>query len=565
MSDPAPNPVYEQLKKVRESKTLTLSPTPLLRQEIVGADGSTQPLRLRYYQCQGIYHLLACTRMVLGDGTGLGKTCQTIGAFCYLWDKAPDYKVVVVCPKSAIRQWASEVDKFSVGIKSFVASGSFPERKAAYQAWVAEKGPAFVITNYHSLVRDWDQGATAGTKDKPASEGFLSNLVKGVRLAVVYDECTAFKNPSTKTHQTCRFLADRAQRVYGLTATLLKNNLMEGFGIFKVIKPDVFSSKNRFMNDFCTVEMQRLATGAKVPIVTGYKNLSTFRSTIDPYFYGRAKHLVSDELPALTTREVLCEMSSAEDRVYADALTGVLELGDGDIRDYQDTRALTSLIYCQQAADSLALLRYEGGGIVSRDDVDLEVKEVGAKEQALVDLLTEDLDGEKVIIYTRFESLVGRLQKVLAKQKIKSVRITGAEKTDKQRKAAQDKFQDFQSDVRVIFITDAGSEAINLQSAAAIIFFDSPWSWGNYVQILGRMIRIGSVHQNVLAVHLVAERPHRNPKKRETIDHSTIRALRRKKGLIDQIIGEAAVGALKFERGESGIRDLFKDVRSNAA
>ena len=47
----------------------------MLREEIVGIDGTTQPLRLRYYQVQGIYHLLRVNRMILGDGTGLGK-CQ---------------------------------------------------------------------------------------------------------------------------------------------------------------------------------------------------------------------------------------------------------------------------------------------------------------------------------------------------------------------------------------------------------------------------------------------------------------------------------------------------------
>jgi SNF2 family DNA or RNA helicase len=485
--------------------------------------------------------------MVLGDATGTGKTIQQIGAYCYLWEKNPAYKVIVVCPKSAIRQWASEVDKFTTGVRTFLATGSFPERKKAYEAWVACEGPAIVVTNYHGLVRDWDQGAKEG---KP---GFLDALTKPLTFGVTFDEAVAFKNPSTKTHQTCRLVADRATRVYGLTATLLKNNLQEGFGIYRVIKPDVFSSKTKFLEQYCVTEMQRVHGGGKVPIVVGYKNLAHFRDTIAPYFYGRAKHEISDELPTLTTREIVCELSPAEDRKYAEALTGVLELGDGDVRDFQDTKALTSLIYCQQVVDSLALLKYEDGG--GPDEGSL-----GAKEQALLDLLSEEFDDEKVIVYTRFESLVGRLQKVLAKAKIKSVRITGKENAN-QRKASQDKFQDVKSDVPVVFITDAGSEAINLQAACAIVFYDSPWSWGNYVQLLGRPIRIGSIHPTVYAIHLVAQRPGKKP---ETIDHATIRALRKKKSMIDQVIGEAAAGALTFDRGEGGLRDLYEDLRSSA-
>lgn len=494
------------------------------------------------------------------------NTVQVLGFLAYLWDKESTSKAIVVCPKSAIRQWASEVKKFTVGIQTYIAAGTAEERKAAYLAWVkAPVGPehpkAILVTNYHSLVRDWDQGAMPATaENKGGTPGFVDAVTKQIpKILTVFDEATAFKNPTTKTWQICRFLSDRSDRVVGLTATLLKNNLMEGFGIYKVIKPDIFTSKSKFMEMFCVVEMQRVRGGAKVPIVVGYKNLVQFRTMIAPFFYGRAKHEVSKELPSLTTKEVICELSAAEDRKYAEALSGVLELGDGEIREYEDTKALTSLIYCQMCVDSPSLLRYNEGDTIDLGDTVEEVKQ-GAKEQALVDLLTEEFEGEKVIVYTRFEKLVGRLQKILAKNKIKSVRITGKE-SDKKRAEAQTKFQDLKSDTQVVFITDAGSEAINLQAACAIIFFDSPWSWGNYVQLLGRMIRIGSPHQAVLAIHLVAERPGKEGKKRETIDTAVLRTLRKKKGLIDQVIGEAAQGALRFERGEGSVKELLQEVR----
>lgn len=563
--DPKFAKVYEQLKKVRASKTVELRSTPMMRTEIVGFDGQLVPFNLRYYQVQGIYHLLSVNRMILGDGTGLGKTCQAIGALCYLWEKDPQMKVMVVCPKSAIRQWAAEVDRFTTGVKVYIATGTPQNREKAYKEWETHVGPAILTMNYHSLVRDWDQGIKKSAPAPGAKKGTQPTLGRGLldgvtssatNLAVIFDEASAFKNPSTKTHQTCKFLSDKAQRVWGLTATLLKNNLMEGFGIYKVIRPSTFTSKTRFMDDYCVTELQRIKGGVKIPVVVGYKNLAQFRSVIDPFFYGRPKHEVSTELPALTTREVLCELSVAEDKKYAEALEGVMLLGDGDLRDYQDTKDLTSLIYCQQACNSLSLLRYNDG-----DEIDDGVAvDRSAKESALVDLLNEEFDDEKVIVYSRFEKMVTRLQAILTKEGIKSVRITGAE-GDKARKAAQDAFQDLKSPVKVVFITDAGSEAINLQAAGAMILYDTPWSWGTYVQLLGRMIRIGSPHPNVYAVHLLAERPNRVGKKRETIDHKVIQKLRRKKGVIDQIIGEAAVGALRFERAEGEIRELVLSMK----
>lgn len=560
--------VYEQLLKVRESKTVELKPSKMFRDTVIGFDGTPQPFKLRYYQCQGIYHLLVVNRMVLGDGTGLGKTVQTLGALCYTWDREPDYKAIVVCPKSAIGQWASEIDKFTLGLKWFIASGTVQQRIAAYKAWEKHEGPGVLILNYHGLVRDWDHGikkVAPPSGSKPgtqpvAGRGLLDDLTSKIpKVITVFDECVAFKNPSTKTHQTCKFLSAKSKKVWGLTATLLKNNLMEGFGIYKVIRPETFSTKTAFLSAYCITELQCVKGGGKVPIVVGYRNLEHFRKTIDPFFYGRPKHMVSTELPALTTREITFDLTPAEDKKYAEALAGVLEMGDGELKDYTDTKQLTSLIYAQEVCDSIGILKFEDG-----DEIEGQVFEGrSSKESALVDLVTEEFDGEKVIVYTRFAKVVDRLQRILNKEGIKNVAITGSV-NGVNRKKAQDQFQDLNSKVSVIFITDAGSEAINLQAASAMVFFDTPWSWGTYVQTLGRMIRIGSPYQNVLAIHLVARRPGQKGKKSETIDHKVVQKLRRKKGLIDQILGESAVGALKFDREESDIKELLETLRQDA-
>jgi len=224
-----------------------------------------------------------------------------------------------------------------------------------------------------------------------------------------------------------------------------------------------------------------------------------------------------------------------------------------------------SLIYCQQIVNSLYMLRFQKGADFTAgmfDDRVHTIGDVSSKEQELIDLITEDLDGEKVIVYTRFESHVGRLVKLLDAAGVKCVRITGAEK-DQERKASQDAFQDLKSDTRVVFITAAGSEAINLQAASALVFFDSPWSWGEYVQVIGRMIRIGSPHKGVLVYHLVAERVAEYADERHTIDLHILRTLRTKKNMIDRVIGEAAVGALEFEKSDGGstVKDLLRRVK----
>ena len=79
----------EKLKVIRQRTDLTLRPTQHLRKTFIGFDGEEHDLQLRYYQVQGILHLLAVPRFLLGDDTGLGKTIQAIAASLSITARVP--------------------------------------------------------------------------------------------------------------------------------------------------------------------------------------------------------------------------------------------------------------------------------------------------------------------------------------------------------------------------------------------------------------------------------------------------------------------------------------------
>lgn len=591
--------VYDTLKKVRNSTTVKLKPCELLRPTIESIDGDPIDFRLRYYQVQGAFHLLVLKRMILGDDTGLGKTVEAIAAICHLLSKNPKAKVVIVTPKSTVHQWASEILRFTTGIEPIVVEtktskklGSpLDQRKALYKKWVEAEGRSVLIMNYAIMVRDWDAEGFQPVKangrpdpKKPVVPGVLdqATIDAGDSLITFFDEAQAFKNMRTKTWEKCRYLSERSDRVYGLTATLLGSNLMEGYCIYKCIKPELFGTKTSFMDTYCHTELQSIpGSNRKMPVILGYKNLDHFRRKIDPFFLGRKKQEVSKELPVLISKNLDCEMTAAENKKYSEALGGVLELGDGDIKDFEEHKALVALLYCQQVVDSLSLLKFDEGDSVgeefSFEDFDyksITAGSLGSKEQAAVDLVSNggELEGEKVIIYTRFAKFVPRLQKILAKNKVKSVCITGQGALNKKlleevgykgvkaadaRRKAQEVFQDKKSDVTVMIITNAGGVGINLQMAKALVFYNLPWTWGDYVQTLGRMIRIGSPHRGVAVYHLFAMRPS-SEGDQKSIDHHVYALLRKKQKLIDKVLGEAAAGALDFDKGPSGAMDLIR-------
>jgi len=122
-------------------------------------------------------------------------------------------------------------------------------------------------------------------------------------------------------------------------------------------------------------------------------------------------------------------------------------------------------------------------------------------------------------------------------------------------------FQDPDDDTRVCCITMAGSESINLQAAKALIFFDTPWSAGDYIQILGRMVRIGSIHDRCYAVHLVGKL-----KRRKTVDHRIMDVQTKKMNLVEAVIGKRIKGVndTTVINVENDISDLFAGLKEDA-
>ena len=71
------------------------------------------------------------------------------------------------------------------------------------------------------------------------------------------------------------------------------------------------------------------------------------------------------------------------------------------------------------------------------------------------------------------------------------------------------------------------------QLGKALVFFDTPWSAGDYLQILGRIIRLGSMHDRVYAFHLICK---------GTVDERVMEVMRKKMKLVEAIIGKRIKG-----------------------
>lgn len=573
---------YELIKKVRASDTVSLKPNKYLK----------PTTKLRYYQTVGCLHFLLLNRMVLGDGAGLGKTIQTIAGYVSVKAKDPSIKLLVATSKSARNQWAEEFDKFTQGISVHVLQEKWavskdgkhyghPDdlrargikcknlkglecRKAQYDHVDAD----VFITGYYPIRQDY--------------QFLIEN--RGPNFMVVYDECQEFKNHKSGVHFGASSIARAASRVYGLSATIIKNRLDEAYSIFKVIVPGLFGSESKFESEFAV--KRRIKIGNRfINKVTGYKNLKEFKERIDPYFLIRKTSDVASELPSLISKKIVVDMTPAQRNLYAQALSGdiykkVVENKFREITElverkeaagepltekeekafilvskrYDESLTSAGLEKNKVAALSYCQMVSNGPGWLNALDAPGE----SAKEDEFRRLFDQELSDEKVIVFTRFKSGIHRLEEILDDLGIKHTKVTGDVKGDG-RDLARARFQD--GDTSVIFITQAGSAALNLQTANVLLFYDTPWSYGDLYQTIGRAQRIGSKHSHIYLIHLVS---------RGSVDDHVLKILGKKKSLINDIMGDLAKGSLEFVKDEitfgekeDAVSALFDSVFEN--
>jgi SNF2 family DNA or RNA helicase len=471
-----------------------------------------------------------CIRVAAPDGLYVTEdyivthnTPQCLVAYAVLREKIPDLKLIVACPKSAQFQWAASVQKFLRDIRPVVvgysASLTYGGQDARRRAWRSD-GDIF-ITTYHSLARDID--TIVETFDGPV---------------VCFDEVQSLRSYRQKMlRPNARKLSQISRYTWGLTATPLFDRLEDLYGTFDAVKPWVLGKFTDFTEQYVIREWTKLwKPKGRVQgywKTLGYKNLPQLMQRLQPYYLKRPAAEINQFLPTVRTQTLTVELDAPQ-RIFYNA-TIEENFPPRDVDDTKDYR-LASLTYAQQAADMPSVLGVDSVG--------------SAKLEELVRFLQDDVVDEKIIVYTRYERVLSAISEELTTRAITAVRISGKEDAGAREKARL-AFLNPQSGCNVMLITSAGGQALDLQAASIVLFYDLPWSWGEFQQVLGRARRTGSLHESILCVFLQAE---------GTIDEHVSAIVTAKERLVDDTFGLAEAAVLT--RGEVTLGDLYNAVMS---
>lgn len=538
----------DPIQLIKTKPNLTLKPNGVL----------VDPSIPFVYQRRASLIMISRMKMILGDDVGLGKTLETLVMFSYVKAADARTKLLVFTEKNAFRQWKKHVEWLLPDLTVKIINAETHTDPVARARAFRQHGVDVLITGYGSIY-DYSHHIATGM---------------GERWVGVADEPNYFKNTDTILHKNTYglFVGDlegkpfRVQserdaegkrklvqipiedavcpvRTYGLTATVIENRLDEAFGIFRICAPGTFASRDQFERSYCVMKK---VPGKKVKVISGYKNLDQFRKQIEPTYYGRLQDdpEVKQDLPEVITKDLEIEMSPEQSKKVMEATDRLFELPDGSVKDID---VLPSLILSQQLVNDPSLV---GFNIPS------------PKTEALIEMAQNSLAGERIVIFSKFRSQIDKLEEALNGANMATVRITGKE-TQKERERSQDRFMsDAKDRVNIMLITKAGMKAVDLQKGGHLFFFDLPWSYGHYRQIIGRLKRTGSTYRSIGVYRMLGVL---HPSLAalaggdSTIDHYTLEIIAKKFKLWQAITGDEK----EIESSSSDAMDIWEHIRNS--
>ena len=290
----------------------------------------------------------------------------------------------------------------------------------------------------------------------------LFRFMTKFRTACYADEAHKLKTPKAMLTRSMIAIRRGFKYLIFLTATPLTTSLMDLFHLVHILDKNIFKNKTAFTNTFVEIKMiKNWQTGHQYPEITGYKNLELLRELIAPVCF--------QYYPEQDTQYIEHSIKIKDIDSYIEASEGLFKTKDTKIH-------ATRLIDLQQ--------------VVDKDENKLKLYLMSIKP-----ILSEGL-----ITYCHFRETIDTLSNIFDRIGI-DYRVISGNVSIKERREIK---QWFNSDPakKVLLISSAGSQSLNLQSVNNMFFYNIPFGFGAFSQAKGRIERLFSKHTN-FKIHFI--------------------------------------------------------------
>lgn len=436
------------------------------------------------HQYEGVRFLIDNRYGILAFEQGLGKTIVAIDAFRSLRSSGEVDRILVLCPNSLKRNWASEFEKFAPELSWQIAEGTPKQRKGIF---FRTEDPV-VITSYETARSE----VTA-----------ILSLIQKQRTVLVLDESHSAKNWSSLTSQAARHFAPHCPYRWLLSGTPITNTPEDLYTQVEIAAPGkrVLGTRETFLDS----------------IASNPSGVS-MRNAIDKIVLRRTKEQCLD-LPEKLFSDIQVELPPWQRKLYdnmRDEMVCAIEVMSGDeFRAYAPT-ALSQLMRLIQLASNPALIFPQIRNMPAKFNV---------LEGLVDDILT--VSGRKVIIWSNFVATIEYLLELFEPKG--AAAIYGGTPVNERQLIAK-RFQE-NEDKRILIANPAAAgTGFTLTAASYSIYETLSWRFDHFAQSQDRNHRIGQTSV-VTYLRLIAA---------DTIEEAVSAALDKKSRLAGALLGDPA-------------------------
>ena len=430
---------------------------------------------------------------------GTGKTKVAIDLILNRGHK----KVLILCPKSVIPVWESELNKHLPGfpydrssaieITAIPVTGTGKKKAEILSSHFSQRRSNRIevfITNFESML----------TLDiRKAIKYWTGNAIIDPFSLCIVDESHRIKSSRGKISKFIAALGQDIEYKLCLTGTPMPKSPMDVWAQFRFLDPTIFgTSFVRFRARYAELDYW------KQPYA--YKNLDELREKMNQItFYAGPEVL---DLPEITEQTRYYNMDSVNYNKYH----GVMDTFFTKIAEDSEVSvdlAVTAMLRGQQIT----------GGFVKDDNGQIQDLHDG-KVSLLLDTLEDIGSGEPVVIFCRF---IHDIEKIRAALNENISCLYSGENTVAEWQAGKTRI--------LIAQIQSGSVGIDLTRAAYAIYYTMDWNLGNYEQSRARIHRPGQ-DRNCTLIHLAAI----GPDNQSTIDGEIIKALAGREDFIKKVL-----------------------------
>ena len=446
--------------------------------------------------------------LFLETGTGKSRTLIEILRAIYARHER-QIPTLIISPVVTLNNWKNEICKYSKITDKAICVLQGDGKKKVRQLIDGVSKNKIIVTNYESLLNE---------------ELFqlLFDYLRDKASVLVCDESHYAKNPTAKRTKKILSLSEASKFRYVLSATPILNSPEDIWS-----QAYILDHGERFEKKFHHFKLKYFEDRNRhMPKAKYFPNwqikkdaLVVFEAKLAEISMSVKKEECLD-LPPFVKTEIEVELSAGQKKHY--------ESVKKDFISY-----VSNEVACVASIAIVKALRMQeiSSGYISLDNDELIEFTDNPRLDALEDLVKLHTPNHKIIIWSCFKQNHQMIAKMLRKNKIEFVFLTGAE--SQQQKF--DNMDSFEKDpkVRVCIGSQSVGIGISLLESSMSIYYSRNFNLGHDIQSEARNYRAGSErHKSIYRIDLVAK---------DTLDKDVLSALADKKSIGAKILRDFVV------------------------